>query len=108
MSGSAAGDVLMVVSTRLVSWAVFMATSPPLGSIQWNRRFIIENAKWKMKTIVRTGGGPLSFRWPDQGQDFPAKDFHFINLRPAGDDELANADLLVFEKGVGKLRRRTQ
>jgi hypothetical protein len=40
MSGRAAGDVFLVVSTRLVSWAVFMATSPPLGSIQWNLRFI--------------------------------------------------------------------
>jgi hypothetical protein len=40
MSGSAAGDMLLVVSTRDVSWAVFMATSPPLGNIQWNLRFM--------------------------------------------------------------------
>src|SRR5205807_6827613 len=40
MSGSAAGDVLLVVSTRDVSCGVFMAASPPLGSIQWNLRFM--------------------------------------------------------------------
>src|SRR4051794_37572220 len=40
MSGSAAGDRLLVVKTRHVSWAVVMATSPPLGSIQWNLRFM--------------------------------------------------------------------
>jgi hypothetical protein len=40
MSGNAAGDRLLVVKTRHVSRADSMATSPPLGSIQWNLRFI--------------------------------------------------------------------
>src|SRR5262245_17600349 len=40
MSGNAAGDMVFVVSTRDVSWAVFIATSPPLGNIQWNLRFM--------------------------------------------------------------------
>src|SRR6266550_6795243 len=82
MSGSAAGDMVLVVSTREVSCAVFIATSPPLGSIQWNLRgiatylrvnetdvpnafyishlpsvdqsFLSANDKWKMKTIIRS------------------------------------------------------
>src|SRR5438132_3760939 len=39
-SGKAAGDALRVVRTRDVSWAVFIPTSPPFGSIQWNLRLI--------------------------------------------------------------------
>src|SRR5215470_8401299 len=41
ISGSAAGELLLVVATRDVSCAVFMATSPPFGNIQWNLRFIV-------------------------------------------------------------------
>src|SRR5690242_7672941 len=40
MSGRAAGEVDLVVATLDVSWTVFMATSPPLGIIQWNLRFM--------------------------------------------------------------------
>src|SRR5215471_18812336 len=41
MSGRAAGELLLVVATREVSWTVFMPTSPPFGNIQWNLRFIV-------------------------------------------------------------------
>src|SRR5215467_4627139 len=40
MSGRAAGEVLLVVRTREVSCGVCMATSPPLGNIQWNLRLV--------------------------------------------------------------------
>src|SRR5215212_8236239 len=43
-SGRAAGECALVVSTREVSWAVFIPTSPPFGNIQWNLRLILSSA----------------------------------------------------------------
>jgi alkanesulfonate monooxygenase len=41
----------------------------------------------------------VSLRFADQRQDFAAEDHHFVELGPAGDDELGDADAFVFEKG---------
>ena len=84
-----------------------MATSPPLGSIQWNLRVSMkrhfqvtpETAGWSM---------PTPFGLPNERENLPAKNIHLINLRPTRNNELAHADLLVGKKGVGQLLRRSQ
>ena len=52
MSGSAAGDWLLVVRPRQVSWIVFMATSPALGSIQWNPALMVPSVGLGSESIL--------------------------------------------------------
>src|SRR5437588_739091 len=123
MSGSAAFEVFLVVKTRDVSWAVFMATSPPLGNIQWNLRFItlavqptvliiVRFASLRSRELERTillGGLRChsQFGIPDQRKNLPAEAHHLVDLRPSGNNELADADLFVSEKSARDFFRRS-
>src|SRR3712207_5035154 len=101
MSGSAAGEVLRVVSTREVSCAVFIPTSPPFGNIQWKLSLVSINFRAR-PSVVQTAALLL----PYERQNLPAESLGLVNLRPARDDELADAYSLVLDEGFGQLLGR--
>src|ERR1700730_18294622 len=62
----------------------------------------------RLQTVFVTLIVPCCFRPPDEWQYLATENIQLINLRPARNNELADADLLVCKKGLGKLLRRSQ
>src|SRR6185436_10012942 len=105
MSGIAAGDVLFVVSTRFVSCAVFIPTSPPLGSIQWNLKFVFIALMTSRQQKSLTHKAELGIS--DERKNLLPEPFNFVDLRPARNDEVSDTNLPVFEKSRGNVFRRS-
>src|SRR6266571_622598 len=103
MSGSAAGESDLVVATREVSCAVFIATSPPFGIIQWNLRFMIQRLPILCCTYALDLFQVLLLGLPNEGQNVTTERDDLIDLRPPGQDELSDSNFLEFKQGVGDI-----
>src|SRR5215470_8581086 len=97
MSGRAAGELLLVVATRDVSWTVFMLTSPPFGNIQWNLRLMVsqalisgscpqEGAGTEIRPYILYMAGARALGLPDQRQDLAAETAYLVYFRATRDD----------------------